>query len=140
MANRSNQDTGAGASGGAVRAINMRRNAGPIALLLSLLACYGTLAAVAALSALGVTLVVNPGVWAGAIVSFAVLATFIVGLGMRRHGSVAPLLAALAGTALLGYVMFVSFERVLELVAFALLAGAVYLDYRLRARPRHARP
>lgn len=124
----------------AVRGITTRRIAGPIALLLSLLACYGTLAAVAVLSALGVTLAVNPGVWAGAIVLFAALATVIVGLGMRRHGSVAPLIPALAGTALLGFVMFVSFDRALELIAFALLAGAVYWDYRLRARPRDMQP
>ncbi len=113
-----------------------RRVAGPIALLLSLLACYGTVAAVAVLSTLGVTLVVNPGIWAGAIVFFAALATVVVGLGKRRHGSLAPIIPALAGTALLGYVMFGSFDRVLELIAFALLAGAVYWDYRLRPAVR----
>ncbi len=140
MTTTSEHNTSGLAPRGAVRAINPRRSAGPIALLLSLLACYGTLAAVALLSALGVTLVVNPGVWAGAIVLFAALATVIVGLGMRRHGSLAPLAPALAGTALLGYVMFASFDRALELIAFALLAGAVYWDYRLRGRPREVQP
>ena len=140
MTTISNQDSGGVASRGAVSTITRRRIAGPTALLLSLLACYGTLAAVAALAALGVTLVVNPGIWAGAIVLFAVIATVIVGLGIRRHGSVAPLVPALAGTALLAYVMFVSFDRAFELIAFALLAGAVYWDYRLRGRPRDTQP
>lgn len=117
-----------------------RRIAGPVALIFSLLACYGTLAAVALLSALGVTLAVNPDVWAGAIVLFAAVATAIVGLGVRQHGSVSQLIPALAGTVLLGYVMFVSFDRVLEVIAFALLAGAVYWDYRLRGRVRHPQP
>ena len=140
MTTVSEDDASGPAPRAAARGITTRRIAGPIALLLSLLACYGTLAAVAVLSALGVTLAVNPGVWAGAIVLFAALATVIVGLGMRRHGSVAPLIPALAGTALLGFVMFVSFDRALELIAFALLAGAVYWDYRLRARPRDMQP
>jgi len=139
MKTSSEHDAGIPMPRGADRTIDSGRVAGPISLLLSLLACYGTLAAVAALSALGVTLVVNTNVWAGAIVLFAAIATIIVGLGVRRHGSVAPLLPALAGTVLLTYVMFVSFDRVLELIAFALLAGAVYWDYRLRGRPRHAR-
>jgi len=140
MTTLSNQDTGDLASRGAIPSKKARRIAGPVALLLSLLACYGTLAAVAVLAALGVTIAVNPGVWAGAIVLFAVIATVIVGFGMRRHGSVAPLIPALAGTALLAYVMFVSFDRALELIAFALLAGAVYWDFRLRGRPRDAQP
>lgn len=113
-----------------------RGNGGIVALGLSIAACYGTLAAVAALSALGITVAVNPGAWAGAIVLFALLATLFVGLGARQHRSVAPLLAALAGTALLGYVMFGRFDRLLEILAFALLAAGVYADHRLRTRAR----
>lgn len=138
MTTLSNQDAGDLAPDPGARTKNSRRIAGPVALFLSLLACYGTLAAVAMLGALGVTLAVNPGVWAGAIVFFAVIATIIVGLGLRRHGSALPLVPALAATALLGYVMFGRFDRALELLAFALLAGAVYWDYRLRGRPRDA--
>jgi hypothetical protein len=107
-------------------------------LVLSLLACYGTLAALAALSALGVTLALDPGIWAGVIVLFAVLAAAAVALGARRHGSMLPVLPALAGVALLGYVMFGRFDRVLELVAFALLGAAVLWDYRLRAPSERA--
>jgi arsenite methyltransferase len=139
MTTLSNYGTDGMASRDAVPGIRSRRIAGPVALLLSLLACYGTLAAVAVLAALGVTLAVNPGVWAGAIVFFAALATVIVGFGVRRHRSVVPLVPALAGTALLTYVMFVSFDRTLELTAFVLLAGAVYWDYRLRARDTQPR-
>jgi len=116
--------------------VGRRGVAGIVALGLSIAACYGTLAAVAALSALGFAVAVNPGAWAGAIVLFALLATLLVGLGKRKHGSALPVLPALAGTALLAYVMFGRFDRVLEILAFALLAGAVYSDDRLRARAR----
>lgn len=123
-----------------VRAVRERGLSGTVALVLSIVACYGTLAAVALLSALGVTLSVNTGLWAGAIVLFALLATAVVGLGFRRHHALAPLVPALAGTALLAYVMFVRFDRVLELVSFVLLAAAVYWDYRLRGRARVPQP
>jgi hypothetical protein len=111
---------------------------GALALALSLLACYGTLAAVTALSALGVTLALHEGLWAGTIVLFALLALAAVVAGRERHGRLAPSLSALAGTLLLGYVMFVEFTRVLELVAFALLALAVVWDARLGRRPAGA--
>jgi hypothetical protein len=120
---------------GATQAIGRlagRKLAAPVTLLLSVLACYGTLAAVAALSALGVTLALDESVWAGVIVLFAALAAAAVALGARRHGSVLPVLPAVAGVGLLGYVMFGAFDRALELVAFALLAAAVFWDYRLR--------
>jgi hypothetical protein len=90
------------------------------------------------LSALGVTLALDPGIWAGVTMLFALLAAAAVVLGARRHGSTLPALPALAGVALLGYVMFGRFDRVLELFAFALLAIAVFSDYRLRARTKSA--
>jgi hypothetical protein len=110
-----------------------RKLAAPVTLALSLIACYGTLTLLAALSALGVTLALDTGVWAGGIVFFAVLAAAAVALGTRQHGSTLPVLPAVAGVALLGYVMFGDFNRVLELAAFALLGAAVFWDYRFRA-------
>ena len=62
-------------------------------VILSLLACYGTLAVVGALSALGVTLAVNVHVWAGAIVLFALVALGGIALGFRRHRALGTLAA-----------------------------------------------
>lgn len=103
-----------------------------LALLLAVLACYGTLALIAALSLLGITLVVHEGAWAAAIVSFSLLAAAVVGLGMRRHRSVGPLVPALAGAGLIIYVMFSSYSRVIEIAGFALLGLATFWDFRLR--------
>ena len=116
------------------RAVGRRRLAPAVTLALSLAACYGTLAALAALSALGVTLALNTGVWAGAIVFFAALTAIVVALGARQHGSAWPILPAVAGLALLAYVMFGRFDRLLELAGFVLLSVAVFWDYRLRRR------
>lgn len=114
------------------KAVQRRGLGGMLALLLAVLACYGTLALIAALSLLGITLVVHEGAWAAAIVSFSLLAAAVVGLGMRRHRSVGPLVPALAGAGLIIYVMFSSYSRVIEIAGFALLGLATFWDFRLR--------
>src|SRR3546814_17928524 len=63
--------------------------------LLAILTCYGTLALVALLSVLGVSIAIHEGAWAAAISAFAGLAVFGVALGYRRHGALRP--PALAG-------------------------------------------
>jgi arsenite methyltransferase len=104
------------------------------AALFSIIACYGTLFAISALSALGITLAVNDGAWAGAIALFAVLAVIGVVFGYRRHRTLAPLVLAAIGAAIILWVMFGSFNRILELVGFAaLIVGAVW-DWRLKRR------
>lgn len=110
------------------------------AALLSILACYGTLFVVSALSALGITLVVHGGAWAGAISVFAVLAVVGVALGYRRHRALAPLVVAAIGAVIIIWVMFGSFNRVLELIGFgALIVGAI-LDWRLKRREATSTP
>ncbi len=104
------------------------------AALLSIVACYGTLFTISVLSALGISLVVNEGAWAGAIALFAVLAVLGVVLGYRRHHTLAPLLLAAIGAAIILWVMFGSFNRILELGGFAaLIVGAIW-DWRLKRR------
>jgi NADH:ubiquinone oxidoreductase subunit 6 (subunit J) len=110
--------------------------AGAVGLVLSMLACYGTLAAIAVLSLLGVTFAPDETLVKVVIVAFALVSLFAMGSAIRRHGSALPLLIALAGTALLGYVMFADYSMVLEATAFALLAAAVIVDFRLCRRKR----
>lgn len=105
-----------------------------VSALLSILACYGTLFIISVLSALGITLAVHGGAWAGAISLFAVLAVVGVLLGYRRHRVLAPLVVAAIGAAIIIWVMFGSFNRVLELIGFgALIVGATW-DWRLKRR------
>lgn len=127
-----------------LRSIARRGAGGVVALALSVLACYGTLAAVALLSLAGLAVEIPAAAWAGAIVAFAVLAVLAVAGGLRRHGRRAPLAAAVPGLAGLVYVQFGSYSLGLELVAFALLALGVALDVvarrRLEARPAEIMP
>jgi SAM-dependent methyltransferase len=107
----------------AVASLRRRGLAGAAALALSMLSCYGSLAAAALLPAAAV---------AGAVLAFAFLATIIVAVGARRRRSPAPLGLAAAGLAVLGYVMLVDYNAAIELAGFALLGAAVFWDFRSR--------
>jgi arsenite methyltransferase len=116
----------------AFRALARRGLAGSVALALSMLACYGTLAATALLSLAGITLAINPSLWAGSIVILGAFAAASVAAGVRRHRSYAALGLSLTGLAALAYVQFVNYSGSLELMAFGLLAAGVALDFRYR--------
>jgi arsenite methyltransferase len=124
-------------------AIERRGLAGAVALGLAACACYGTLAALAMLSVLGVTLVVNDAAVAGIVALLAVLTAAVVGLGMRKHGSAVPVMLAAVGATLVAYAMLVKYDWRIELAGFVLVAAAVALDWRLRrhvnAAPARAR-
>jgi SAM-dependent methyltransferase len=118
----------------ALRALMRRGLAGTVALVLSVLACYGTLAATALLSLAGMTLAINPALWAGTIVTLGALAAAAVAAGVRRHGTYSALGLALAGTASLAYVQFVDYSVSFELVAFGLLTAGVAVDFLKRRK------
>jgi arsenite methyltransferase len=109
--------------------------AGPLAWLLSLVACYGVLALLPLLALLGLSVAPNATAWAAVIVLLALLAALAVASGRRRHGRAWPAGVAAGATLLLAWVMFVRFDRALELLAFGLLGVAVFADAFLR---RHA--
>lgn len=117
-----------------LRAIGRRGLAGASALVLAIVACYGTLIATALLSAAGVTLAINQGAWSGAILAFAALAVVALAVGVRKHGAYAPLGVALAGAAILARAHLGDFSFGLELVGFAVLGAGVVLDLRARRR------
>lgn len=105
---------------------------GLFALALALLACYGTLAVITLLSILGITLAVREDVWAGTIMLFVVSAAIVVAAGIKKHHAIGPLVPAVIGVALIGYVMFAAYSLTLEISGFVLLGIATYWDYRLR--------
>lgn len=105
---------------------------GLAASLLAVAACYGTLAVLAILSFMGVSLTLHEGAWAGAIAFFALLALAGIALGRQRHGRSARTVLAMAGAALIVWVMFAQYDRLIELAGFALLLGGATWDWKLR--------
>lgn len=102
----------------------------PAATALSLVACYGTLAAVALLGVLGVTIALNETVWAGAIVLFAGLTFVALLIRRRRHHRLAPIVLAGIGVLLISFTMLISYARIVEFVGFVFLCAGTVLDWR----------
>ena len=106
-----------------------------MSLVLALLACYGTLAALALLAALGFGITLADVPWAGPTSAIiAILTGIIVMAGMRRHHSMLPSLVAVPGAVLVAYALLVDFNAMVELAGFVLLAIAVAWDTWLRRR------
>lgn len=108
----------------------------PACTIMAVLACYGTLAAVALLSLMGITLAINEGIWAGAIVVFALLALTGLVLSWRQHRTLPPLLFGIVGVGLIAYTMSVSYSQPLEIAGFVLLVLAAFLDWRAKRSAR----
>ena len=102
-----------------------------VAAVISILACYGTLPLVSLLSLLGLSLNVHEGVWAGVISLFAWLAFIGLVVNFRRYRALGPLLLGATGAGLITWVMFISFNRVVEIAGFAGLITASLLERRL---------
>ena len=100
--------------------------------LLSILACYGTLAFVSILSVLGITVVIHTGAWAGVITLFAWLAVAGVASGFKRYYALGPLLIAAVGALLITMTKFVYFNRIIEIAGFAGLIVAAMWDRHLK--------
>ncbi len=123
---------------GARGAGRRRGRLGVAAIVLSVVACYGTLALITGLSAFGIALAPDETLLKTVIAAFALLAAMAVVAGRRRRGSALPVVLATAGAALLVYLLFVRFDRTVEVLAFVLLALAVFIDWRGRVRARCA--
>lgn len=112
---------------------------GVAALAMALVSCYGALAAMGILAALGTGMTLNPGLWAGAIALFTILATVFIAVGFRRHRSVLPAVLAIVGSALVMFALFIDYSVITEFTGFVLLAVATGGDLFLRRREEAAR-
>lgn len=101
---------------------------GAVAVIAALIACYGTIALLALLSLLGVSVTIEPGLWAATIAGAAVLAVVATAFNLTRHGQQWPLVLAGLGAAAIGYAMFGTYNPIVEGLGFAALIGAVAFD------------
>jgi arsenite methyltransferase len=115
-----------------VKNIQRRGLWGTASLGIALVACYGSLAMIALLSVLGISMTLNETVWAGTIILFAFLACVVMTIGIRKHHSIKPLIFAVVGLTIVSYTMYINYNIVTEIVGFVFLALATYFDYDLR--------
>lgn len=109
--------------------IKRRGLGGMVGLLLALVACYGTLASIAGLSLLGISLVLDETIWTGAIVGLSLLTAGFIVTGLRKYNSRIPVSLAIAGSLTLSYTMFIDYSLLSEIVGFALLGFGVWTDF-----------
>lgn len=102
--------------------------------LLSLVACYGTLASLAGLAAIGVVLSLNGTIWAVTITGFATLAAIALGFQAVKRKAIGPFLMAAGAVVTIGYSMFWTYTLVIEVLGFGLLCAAVIWDQRQAGR------
>jgi lipoprotein signal peptidase len=95
---------------------------------MSLLACYGTLVIITLLGTVGVSIAIDETLWAGTIVAFAFIATCGLAFGIFRHKQPWPILMGGSGSAIIGYAMYVQYNRLTEITGFLLLCAAVLWD------------
>jgi hypothetical protein len=97
---------------------------------LAFIACNGTFILVAALSALGLTIAINPHLQAAAISLFAVLSLLLVYRQFRRHRARGPLLLSAAACTVLIGTMYLYFDKLIESVGLLALVGAALWSWR----------
>jgi rhodanese-related sulfurtransferase len=103
------------------------------ATALAIISCYGTTLLIGLLSLLGISLAVDERAWAGAIGVFSAMAAIAIAVSYRRHRVIGPAISAVVGLALILWVMYGSYNGVIELLGFALLVAATLWDWRARS-------
>ena len=101
--------------------------------LTAALACYGTLALVAILAALGVSITVNAAAMSGVISVLALSAVILFLFNARRNGSYGPSVLALAGAGLILWAMWGQYHWFTEFTGFALMISGAYWERRCLA-------
>ena len=104
--------------------------------LCSIVACYGTLAAIAVLGLLGFSLTLNESIWAGAIILFALISVLGLLFSFRRHHNCSPLLFGALGTGFIAYAMTIDYHLIIEIFGFVLLSVAVLWDWKIQRLSR----
>mgnify|MGYP001815428345 CR=1 FL=1 len=107
---------------------------GSVTSLLAVTACYGTLATVALLSVIGISIEIDESLLVKLITGLLVLALGGMGYSYSIHRHPGPLLLSIASAALLLWVFYGSYSKPLELTGFIALIIASLWDFRAKKR------
>ena len=107
---------------------------GSVTSLLAVTACYGTLATVALLSVIGISIEIDESLLVKLITGLLVLALGGMGYSYSIHRHPGPLLLSIASAALLLWVFYGSYSKPLELTGFIALIIASVWDFRAKKR------
>lgn len=88
--------------------------------IFTFIACNGLLILIAVLSAIGITISINPHIQAAAISLFSIATLTLVFREFKKNRIIGPLILAAAATAILIGTMYIHFNKIAE--SFGLLA------------------
>ena len=106
----------------------------PLFAVLTFIACNGTFILIAALSALGISISINPHLQAAAISLFSLLALWLVFRGFRNHRGFGPLILAAVASATLISTMYIHFDKLVESIGLLALFAATLWSWWLNRR------
>jgi len=108
--------------------------------VLAFLACNGTILLIGVLSAIGISVSINPHLQAAAISLFAIVTLALVFRDFRQHKNLGPLLlAALASITLVG-TLYIHFNKLVESIGLLALFAAILWGWQINRRHRGAKP
>ena len=107
---------------------------GSAASLIAVVACYGTLAAVALLAAIGASVDINEGTLVKFITVLLGLAISGMVYSFRLHRHPGPITVSLVSVITLLWVFYGSYSKPLELLGFAGLVVASLWDFRCKKK------
>lgn len=107
---------------------------GSVTGLLAVAACYGTLAVVALLSLIGVSVDISEASLVKLITVLLSLSLLGLGYSYRLHRHFGPLSLGLAAAVMLFWVFYASYAKPLELCGFATLVIASVWDWIVKKR------
>jgi hypothetical protein len=106
----------------------------PLFAVLAFVACNCTFILIAMLSAIGISISINPHLQAAAISLFAVVTLLLVFIDVKKHQNLGPLiLAAIASATLIG-TMYIHFNKVVESIGLLELLIAAIWNWLLSRR------
>lgn len=107
---------------------------GPVMGLVAVASCYGTLATVALLSVVGVTVEIDEGLMVKLVSGMLLLVLFGMGYSFKLHRQPGPLVLTVIAAAMLLWAFFIDYSRYLEFAGFGLLTIASIWDFRAKKR------
>ena len=106
----------------------------PLFAVLAFLACNFTFILIAMLSAIGISISINPHLQAAAIALFAVLTLLLVFRDTKIHQNHGPLILAAVGSFTLVSTMYIHFNKVFESIGLLELFIAAIWSWQLSRR------
>jgi len=107
---------------------------GSVTSLLAVLACYGTLATVALLSVIGISIEIDEGLLVKLITVLLVFALAGMGYSYSVHRHPGPIMLSIVSALLLLWVFYGSYSKLLEVTGFFALVIASIWDFRAKKR------